>query len=93
MLTREEFKHLLAEVARDLAREIAEHDKEPWLNAKQAGAYVNCEPRSLLEHARNGLPHKRLGKGPKAPYRFQRKALDEYFEGVPYAGMRGNGRR
>lgn len=51
------------------------------LTAEQLASALNCHPETIRRRAqRNEIPFVRLGKGPKAPYRF---ILDDVLAALP----------
>lgn len=51
----------------------------------EAAQYLKCDPKTLRKWIQKGvpIPHKRLGLGPKAEYRFIKEELDNFLNQKP----------
>ncbi len=50
------------------------------LSSMELADVLGCSRIHIYELVKQGMPHKRLGTGPKAPYRFQLNAVLEWLD-------------
>lgn len=50
------------------------------LNSSELAEKLGCTRLHVYELVKKGLPHKRLGPGPKAPYRFSEEAVMRWLD-------------